>query len=81
MTPEPYTVFASKDAIPVDIYAAIPAYESGELDEDETLALFGELVRTDLAWQLQGHYGRTAASLIAGGLLTPDGRVVVAFAA
>lgn len=43
------------------------AYESGELDEQETLELFEELVQTGLAWQLQGHYGRTAMYLIETG--------------
>lgn len=45
----------------------IIAYEAGELDREETLELFRELTRTGLAWVLQGHYGRTAASLIEAG--------------
>lgn len=47
------------------------AYENGELDDTETLELFTELVRTGLAWELQGHYGRTAAWLIEEGLVEP----------
>jgi hypothetical protein len=46
---------------------AIVRYEDGELDEDETIELFQKLVDSGLAWQLQGHYGRTAAALIEAG--------------
>lgn len=51
------------------LYAAIIAYEQGELDEQETLELFDRLVATGLAWELQGHYGRTAHDLIESGLI------------
>lgn len=53
-----------------DITSAIIAFETGELDEDETIALFQNLVDTGLAWTLQGSYGRTAQSLIDAGLVT-----------
>jgi hypothetical protein len=47
----------------------IIAYESGDLSEDEVIALFQDLVNTGLAWQLQGHYGRTAQALLDAGLI------------
>lgn len=53
----------------MDITGQIIAYESGALDEDGILELFAELVRTGLAWTLQGHYGRTAKALLDAGLI------------
>lgn len=46
----------------------IIAYEQGEMDEDETIEFFQELIDSGLAWSLQGSYGRTATALIRAGL-------------
>lgn len=53
-----------------DLVGQIMAYESGDLDEDGVAALFQQLVDSGLAWQLQGHYGRTAVALIEAGEIT-----------
>lgn len=56
-----------------DVVGDIMAYESGEMDQDETIKFFQGLIDSGLAWQLQGSYGRTAQSLIDAGLCTaPD---------
>ena len=46
----------------------IIAYENGELDEQETVELFQDLIDSGMAWRLQGHYGRVARDLIEEGL-------------
>lgn len=46
------------------------AYESGDLSDEECIELFQDLVDSGLAWQLQGHYGRTAQNLINLGYIT-----------
>ena len=52
-----------------DLTAQIIAYEGGELDDEETVALFQRLVDNGMAWTLQGAYGRMAARLIDAGLV------------
>lgn len=43
-------------------------FEAGALDEDETIALFQDLIDSGVVWSLQGSYGRTAMQLIDAGL-------------
>jgi hypothetical protein len=43
-------------------------YENGDMDWDRIVAMFQELINGGQAWTLQGHYGRTAKSLIDEGL-------------
>lgn len=48
----------------------IIAYESGEMSDEEIIKFFQELVDDGSAWSLQGHYGRTATTLIEAGFVT-----------
>jgi len=57
-----------------DVVDRIIAYEAGEMDEDEMVEFFQDLVDRGLVWQLQGHYGRTAYALIRAGLVDDHGR-------
>ena len=58
-----------------NVIDSIIDFELGRLSDTQTLILFAELVKTGMAWQLQGSYGRTASSLIKGGLITNEGKV------
>lgn len=59
----------------MDRVAAIIEYEQGTLGARATLELFGALVRTGDAWTLQGHYGRTARSLLEAGIIDREGGI------
>ena len=54
----------------MELTQRIVSYEQGELTEEETVSLFQELVDSGLAWNLQGHYGRTAYAMIEAGKIT-----------
>lgn len=48
-------------------------FEEGEMEYDEVVSFFQELVNTGLVWNLQGFYGRTAVELIqSGAVVVPD---------
>jgi hypothetical protein len=53
----------------------IMGYECGDLNDREMLELFSHLVKNKMAWTLQGHYGRTAQSLIDREYLLSNGDI------
>ena len=59
-----------------DTLALLVAYERGDISDADALGLLADLIRTGLAWTLQGHYGRTAAHLIEAGHISEDGTVL-----
>ena len=59
----------------MNITDKIIAYECGDIDEAEVLELFAELIRTGMAWQLQGHYQRVAYDLIDGDYIDTNGNI------
>ena len=55
----------------------IISYESGDLSEQDTLKLFSYLIKTKMCWNLQGHYGRVAISLIENNIINKNGEVLI----
>jgi saccharopine dehydrogenase-like NADP-dependent oxidoreductase len=51
----------------------IVEYESGEMCLKEQVKLFSDLVKSGVAYTLQGIYGRTAKRMIAHGLFDEKG--------
>jgi hypothetical protein len=64
--------FQSKENTMPDINKLI-AYEEGALDDQETIDFFQDGIGNGWVWELQGHYGRTAQSLIDLGFCTTKG--------
>jgi len=44
-------------------------YENGDMTGEEAIEFFRDLIESGLAWELQGHYGRTAEYLLEEGLI------------
>ena len=57
----------------MDLVDTIMAFESGDLNDEEILDLFQELIDNGMAWTLQGAYGRMARALIEAGHCTERG--------
>ena len=59
----------------MNIVNLIIAFESGELTTEEQIELFARLIKSGMAWTLQGHYGRTAKHLIEIGAIDNEGNI------
>jgi|TARA_R110002096_G_scaffold188696_1_gene368641 hypothetical protein len=57
-----------------DMVSKIIQYEAGNMNAEETIEFFQELIDTGMAYTLQGHYGRTATYLLVEGLCTQKKR-------
>lgn len=59
-----------------DVVSKIIAYEGGEMDQDETVQFFSEIIKAGLLFTLQGHYARMASQLVRAGLIDPLGNIL-----
>jgi hypothetical protein len=60
-----------------DLTSKIMAWECGEMEDiNDVIDFFADLVKTGLAFRLQGDYGRQAAVLIERGYINNHGVVL-----
>ena len=59
----------------MDQVSPIIAYECEELSAIDCIKLFADLIKSGLCWELQGHYGRTAKSLIKQQIINNKGNI------
>jgi len=50
-------------------------YEAGDQEVKDTIDLFSYLIKTRQCYRLQGHYGRTACSIIKAGIIDTKGKI------
>lgn len=50
-----------------DMVTLMMDFENGDLDDQQTIDFFQELIDTGTVWHLQGFYGRMASDLIRNG--------------
>jgi hypothetical protein len=58
-----------------DVVGHIIQWEAGEMSAQDTVEFFSHLVKSGMAWSLQGRYGRQAAALIERGILDEQGNI------
>jgi hypothetical protein len=67
---------AATEEKPFDHVGFIIDLENGDADDEQIVQGFAHLIRTGLAWQLQGSYGRMANSIIERGYISREGVVL-----
>jgi hypothetical protein len=59
-----------------DLIDQMMEYECGELSDQDTLNMYSEIIKNNMQYSLQGHYGRTASALIQDGWLDNKGNIL-----
>lgn len=52
-------------------------YEGGEMNSNEIIEFFAPMIKSGVAYQLQGNYGRTANALIEHGYISVNGEILI----
>ncbi len=60
-----------------DLINSMILWEDGQLGEKEEVQFFSELIKSGMAWSLQGMYGRHAQGLIKNGYLDKEGNILI----
>jgi len=55
----------------------IMKYESGEMNDKESIQFFSKLIKSGDCWRLQGSYGRAANALIEQEIIDRQGNILV----
>ena len=55
----------------MDTITRIIEYEQGDLNDEEIIELFSDLLNSGLVYSLQGHYHRQCQCLLDAGLIHP----------
>ena len=50
--------------------------ESGEMELEDQIEFFSELIRSEIINELQGRYQRVAQAFIDGGMISPTGEIL-----
>ena len=59
----------------LNIVGLMMSFEDGTISDDGFIKLFEHLIKTGMAWTLQGFYGRTAKAVIEKGFIDNEGNV------
>lgn len=51
-------------------------YESGEMELEDQIEFFAELIKSGIINELQGRYQRVAQAFIDGGMISPTGEIL-----
>jgi hypothetical protein len=53
----------------------IVKWEAGQMNTKQEVKFFSELVKSGMAWSLQGMYGRRAMDFIEAGIIDKSGKI------